>query len=192
MNVEEVSNPGYEQPKKSGRSLFACFGIGCVVLLVLCAVGGVASYFVFQDQINLIYEQTTLAQENMDLAKESDVVKEKLGEPITPVLDFANATPDIATDGDAQLITTKQKLSGPDGEGILAWTIRVEPGKDIEQVEVYFMFEDEKFDLSDTADFDLDINDGTEEETESEDETDSENSTEDEEAEEAVGAGSGG
>ena len=159
MNIEEVNNPGYEKPRKSGRSWMACFGIGCVVLLVLCGVGAVITYFTAGPQFMALFDQMQIQQQNLVMAMESDLVKEKLGSPVTPIVEIV--APDVSEDGEAQLITTRQKLQGPNGEGYLVSQIRIEPGVETEQIKLYLEVDGEEFDLMDMdSDFDLGVDDG--------------------------------
>ena len=168
MNVEEVGNPGYEEPRKSGgRSWMACFGIGCVVVLVLCAAGAIISYFAAGPQLTAMWEQMQIQQQNLTMAMDSDIVQEKLGSPVQPVVEIV--APDVTQEGDAQLITTRQKLKGPDGEGYLVSQVRIQPGTPTEQIKLYLQVGEEEINLMDMGDdFDLNIDDGAEMEEESE------------------------
>ena len=155
MNVEEVNNPGYEQPRKSGRSWMACFGIGCVVLILLCGVGMAITYFtVGQTAVELMQIQ----QENLALATDSDKVKEKLGSPVTQVVEFV--MPEVSQDGDAQIQKSKIKLQGPEGEGYLVSVVRI-IGTSVEQTELYLEVGEETINLMGSDDsLELNIEDG--------------------------------
>ena len=159
MNIEEVNNPGYEQPRKSGRSWMACFGIGCVALLALCAVGAVITYFTAGPSIQAMIEQVQIQQQNMSMAMESELIKEKLGSPVTPVIEIA--APEVEIDGEVQLITSRQKLKGSEAEGYLVSQVRIEPGKPVEQLKLFLEVDGEETNLMDMDDdFNLEVDDG--------------------------------
>ena len=75
MNIEQ-NDQAYEQPKKSGKGLFACGGIGCILILLLCGGGvGLIAYMVMP-VFGLLAEAQTLAESNV-------AVQQAIGEPIT-------------------------------------------------------------------------------------------------------------
>ncbi len=162
MSVDTVEAPAYGETAPassgSGKKWFTCCGIGCVVVVLLCGVGALVTYFVAGDQLKAMYEQALIQQSNLVNAMESEAVKEKLGEPIQPVIEIA--MPNVSEDGDAQIIESRQKLQGPDNEGVLVSVVRIEAGS-VEQTELYLEVGDEKIDLMDVEDeINLDIDDG--------------------------------
>ncbi len=76
MNFEETENRGYEEPKKSGRGWFACGGIGCILLLLVCG-GGIGLAIMFGMPVaNTLIEANTMGSSNEKVAA-------ALGSPVT-------------------------------------------------------------------------------------------------------------
>lgn len=151
MNVEEM-NPNYEQPAKSGKSWFACFGIGCVVLFLLCGVGSAVAWFTFGQQMMDVYN---IQKQAVATAMESDKVQEKLGDNIVPV--FEILLPEQSEDGDAKITLNKMKLKGSLAEGVLFFEIRIEKGQPPEQTKLYIEIDGEVIDLLNSDEFNLEI-----------------------------------
>ncbi len=154
MNVEEI-NPGYDQPQKSGRSWFACFGIGCVVLFLLCGAGAAVTYFVAGDYVKMAIEQGQMHAETLSTAMENETVREKLGDNIQPD-PFAMPT---QTPGEGQAMTTTYAvpLNGSNGSGTLNVEYVIEPGKPVQRTMFNVEIDGEIIDMMDSDGMELDI-----------------------------------
>ena len=158
MNFEETRTTGYEEPVKAGRSWFACCGIGCLILVLICGAGTAISYFVFRDDINTAFDQMKLHAETMQLAMESNAVQEKLGEPVT-IQGFA--WPNPTQEGDKTRISYKLDLSGPKGKGELFVDYLIEPGAGVSRTKFEVVIDGETIDLLSSDEFQMpDIEDG--------------------------------
>ena len=111
MNTEQ-NDQVYEQPKKSGKGLFACGGIGCILLLLVC--GGFVGFgvYMFTPVFGILEEAQTLAAENQ-------TVIDAIGEPITfdpPVQE--------SQDNEAGEVTFRLAMKGPNGGGTVFVTMK--------------------------------------------------------------------
>lgn len=162
MNIEEVSNPGYEQPQqpvtKSRKGWFACGGIGCLVLFLICggAIGGIAyiSVGVFQ-----------VFEEAKSMVAENQSVKDALGEPIR----FEPQFSDYSTSSGGQVVELEWPLEGADGEAVAVIEMKAASITQFEIVglKVKINDTDQEIDVLESSDIEVDIEDvGMDEELE--------------------------
>ena len=104
MNIEQ-NDQVYEQPKKSGKGLFACGGVGCILLLLFC--GGIVGLIAYMTMpvLQIIQEAQTLAAEN-------NQVIEALGDNIN-----FGAPVNEAQNNETGEITMSIPISGDNGSG---------------------------------------------------------------------------
>ena len=155
MNVEEVNNPGYEPAKSSGKKWFACGGIGCVLLVLICG-GGIGISMV----IGVPFAQTLTEAQSM--ACENQAVIDALGDPVQPV---GGPAQNGDTDPDSYKFGFDIPVSGANANGKIkftsTWKSMTEWTIDELKVEVE---DGETIDVLAEDDFSLDIDDGAMEE----------------------------
>lgn len=116
MNVEQAEPQTYEAPKSGGakKGFFACGGIGCILLLLLCggAIGMVGySYFSFNKTFT---EAKTQVESN-------EQVIQALGEPI----EVSQQTGGFQM-GEEGAVEMEFPVTGSNAEGTLLLTIKGE------------------------------------------------------------------
>ena len=108
MNTEDTNNPGYQQPvAKSNKGLFACGGIGCLLLFLVCG-GGIAAVTYMGMGVFQVWEEAKSA------VSDNKAVIDALGEP----LEFG-PQPVQNTEGDqaAGEVGWDLPVKGPNGSG---------------------------------------------------------------------------
>lgn len=152
MNIQEVSNPGYEQQQpgaKSRKGWFACGAIGCLVMFLVC--GGAIAFLAV---IGVGASQTI--EQARSTVQESQVVKDALGEPVT----FKNVTPEwtVGQEGEVEF---EFPVEGPDGEGIAYIRMKQVSLTQFDNVGIEFKAKgsEEKIDIMNSNELELDIED---------------------------------
>lgn len=153
MNVNDEMNPDYEQPAKSGKSWFACFGIGCVILFLLCGVGAGLSYVFMGPQIKMVTEQAQMHVETVQSTIDNEQVKTKLGDNVQPGFAMPTTTPQ----GETLIQTYAIPVSGSEGEGTLHVEYEMTPGQPVIRTMFNLEVDGEVIDLMGSDDLNLDI-----------------------------------
>ena len=158
MEFDQNNQPGYEPPK-AGRNWFACCGIGCVVLFLLCGLGAVFTYFFAGEQIKLYYDHAVLHVETMQIAIESEVVRGKLGAPVQPE---GFSLPEVENlDGNIQRQKYDIKLKGSNATGNVHVEYLLQPGQPVKRSVFNLEVDGEIINLLDEPlGFELDIDEG--------------------------------
>ena len=147
MNIEQ-NEQVYEQPRKSGRGLFACGGIGCLLMLLFCGGGmGLMAY--------IAVPFASSYQEAMEMAKENEAVVAAVGEPI----EFGQPT-NQSQNPDTNEVEMEIPITGPNGSANLIMTIKFENFSlqekglkvELEDGQIIDLRADDKFELPDVED----------------------------------------
>lgn len=150
MNIEQ-NDQVYEQPKKSGKGLFACGGIGCILLLLVCGGGIGLMVYMMMPVFSIMQEAQTLAAENPQVIA-------ALGEPIT----FGQPQQESQNNETGE-VTMSIPASGPNGSATVRFSMKF-AGMTFEKSAHTVELEDGRvIDLMGDGGFDLDIDDGGEE-----------------------------
>ncbi len=150
MNVEDNYDSTQEEPRKSGKGLFACGGIGCILLLLACG-GGIAAVFTMaMPLVNRLNEAQAMVSEN-------DQVIEALGDDLT----FGQPSQRTKQDGDQVKIEMDLPVSGSKASGtakmILGW--KSFSTWDLESLKVETE-DGQTIDVLNSSEFNLDVDDG--------------------------------
>jgi hypothetical protein len=105
MNFEETQNKGYEEPTKSKRGWFACGGVGCILLLLVCG-GGIGLSVLF----GLPFARTII--EANTLVSSNEKVAAALGSPVT-ISQPGQRPPD------GNKVGLDFPITGPEGSGTM-------------------------------------------------------------------------
>jgi hypothetical protein len=171
MEIDEQKFPGYEQPPRSGRNWFACCGIGCLLLFLVCGAGAAIFYFMAGDYFKMFFEFVKLHSETVANSVELEVVQQKLGKPVKIV---RQSTPNIEQKGEFSiLLKSRTDLEGSTASGVLNADYLLEPGKPVHRTTYNLEVDGEVFDLTNEQNgLELDIEEG-DFETDSDDTPDS-------------------
>ena len=176
MNFEETENRGYEEPKKSGRGWFACGGIGCILLLLVCG-GGIGLSFMFgMPVVNTIIEANTAVSSNQKVA-------DALGSPVT-------IGQPVQRTAEGNNVGLDFPISGPKGSGTMKLDLEWKSWNKWEMTGLTVEVKDgETIDVLNSEEFKLDVEDGMDN-ADTDDEVEEEIILDD--AEVPAGAASGG
>lgn len=135
-----------DQKPKSGALKWILGGCGCLGLLAVICVGGVAYYIgpLMQDTIGIMNETTSMA-------KSSTVVQEALGSPVE-----ITGGPRQSQDGNN--MTFEVDVTGPNGSGTVYTKATIDTAsRRIERTEIYLEFEGQRLDLNIEDEFNLEV-----------------------------------
>ena len=148
MNIEQ-NDQVYEQPKKSGKGLFACGGIGCILMLLFCGGFVGLGAYIAMPVVSLIQEAQTLAAEN-------PTVIAAIGEPITfdpPIQEGQN--------NETGEVEFRFPMKGANGGGNVFFKMKLEGMSFVKTEHRVELDSGEVIDLiGDDGGFNLDVDDG--------------------------------
>ena len=148
MNIEQ-NDQVYEQPKKSGKGLFACGGIGCILMLLFCGGFVGLGAYIMMPVFGLIQEAQTMAAEN-------PAVIAAVGEPITfdpPIQD--------SQDNQTGEVTFRIPMKGANGGGDVYFTMKFSGMTFVKTAHRVELENGEVIDLmGDDGGFNLEVDDG--------------------------------
>jgi len=148
MSVKSDFESSMEQPRSSGKKWFACGGIGCILVLLLCG-GGIAGI------VAMIWPAVnTIAQEVPAKLMESQPLIDAVGEPITV------GTPvQKGQEGEAVIIF-QYPVSGPEGSGTATANVRWKSFSEWSIDSLTVDVDEQTIDVLASEEVELDIDDG--------------------------------
>lgn len=149
MNFEETQNKGYEEPPtKSRRGWFACGGIGCILLLVVCGGGLGLGFMMLMPVLKSMTHANTLVSSD-------EKVIAALGSPVT-IGQFGQQRPE------GNKVGLDFPVTGPKGSGTMKLDLEWKSWNKWEMTSLTVEVKDgETIDVLNSGEFDLpNIDDG--------------------------------
>jgi hypothetical protein len=147
MNVKSDFEAHMEQPKSSGKKWFACGGIGCILLLLMCG-GGIATV------VAIAWPVVTIVGTDIPTRiKENPQVIAAVGEPV-------EVGPPEQKGQNQETVMFEFDVSGPDGNGTANAAIRWKSFSEWAIDSLTVDVDDQTIDILASEEVEVDIDDG--------------------------------